>query len=104
MPSRLTDLKKAAARSGALTALIRAKAWVSDLEPADLAKGFPSIKEDGSDFNTDDLAALTKELRPLASQLAEDTDLSHFQAVYDANNKKIKPTVYEAPPLDRSDY
>ena len=41
MPSHLTDLNKAAARSGALTALIRAKAWVSDLELADLGKGFP---------------------------------------------------------------
>ena len=36
----------------------------------------------------------------MASQLAEAIDLSLFKAVYDDNNKKIKPTIYEAPPLD----
>lgn len=100
MPSRLMDLKKAAARAGALTALTRAKAWVSDLEPADLANGYPSIKEDGSEFDNDDLAVLTRELRPLASKLAEETDLTYFQAIYDADNKKIKLGTYDVPPLE----
>ena len=35
-----------AARAGALTALTRAKAWMSDLDPADMGNGYPSIKED----------------------------------------------------------
>ena len=43
------------ARLGALTALIRAKAWIHDLEPSDIGKGYPGVKEDGSEFNNDDL-------------------------------------------------
>ena len=39
LPARLDELKRSAARSGALTALIRAKAWIPDLEPADIIKG-----------------------------------------------------------------
>ena len=55
LPVQITELKRSAARSGALTALIRAKAWIPDLEPADIIKGYPGMKEDGSDFNNDDL-------------------------------------------------
>ena len=47
LPARITELKKAAARSGALTALIRAKAWIPDLEAEDIIKGYPGVKEDG---------------------------------------------------------
>ena len=39
LPARITELKKAAARAGALTALIRAKAWILDLEADDIIKG-----------------------------------------------------------------
>ena len=84
LPARITEMKKAAARSGALTAVIRAKAWIRDLEPADIIKGYPGVKEDGSDFNNDNLRRLTKEMRPIASKLVKDTDLSHFQPIYDA--------------------
>ena len=55
LPARINELKKSAARSGALTALIRAKAWIPDLELADIIKGYPGVKEDGSDFNNDNL-------------------------------------------------
>ena len=55
LPSRITGLKKAAARSGALTALIRAKTWIPDLEADDIIKGYPGVKEDGSNFDNDDL-------------------------------------------------
>ena len=55
LPAQLEELKRAAAGSGALTALIRAKAWISDLEPADIGQGYPSVKEDGTNFNNDDL-------------------------------------------------
>ena len=44
MPARIEELKKSAARAGALTALTRAKAWISDLDPADIGNGYPSIK------------------------------------------------------------
>ena len=99
MPARFEELKKSAARAGDLTALTRAKAWISDLDPADLANGCPSIKEDGSDFNTDDLTAIMKEMRPVASKLAEEIDLSYYQSVYDANNKRIKAPTYDVPNL-----
>ena len=55
LPAWLDELKRSAARAGALTALIRAKAWVPDLDSADIGSGYPSLKEDGSEFNNDDL-------------------------------------------------
>ena len=86
LPARLDELKRSAARSGALTALIWAKAWIPDLEPADICKAYPGVKEDGSDFNNDDFRSLT--MRPIASKLADDTDLSHYQPVYDVEGKR----------------
>ena len=55
LPALFEELKKSAARAGALNALTRAKAWIPDLDPADIGNGYPSIKEDGSDFDNDDL-------------------------------------------------
>ena len=83
MPARIVELKKSAARSGALTALTRAKAWISDLDPEDIGNGYPSQKEDGSEFCNNDLRAITREMRPLASKLAEDTNLSIYQCFLD---------------------
>ena len=88
LPAQITELKKAAARAGALTALILAKAWIPDLEVDDIIKGYPGVKEDGSNFDNDDLRRLTIEMRPIASKLAEDTDLSHFQPAYDLEGKR----------------
>ncbi|XP_044361643.1 uncharacterized protein [Triticum aestivum] len=99
IPARLEELKKSVARAGALTALTRAKAWISDLNPADLANVYPSIKEDGSEFDVDALGALTREMRPLASKLAEETNLSHYQPIYDANNKRVKAPTHDVPEL-----
>ena len=78
MPARFEELKRSAARAGAFTALTRAKAWICDLDLTDLANGYPSIKEDGSDFNTDDLGAITREMHPHASKWADETDLSFY--------------------------
>ena len=55
LPARFEELKRSAARAGALTALTRAKAWILDLDPADVGNGYPSIKEYGSNFDNDDL-------------------------------------------------
>ena len=88
LPAQIDELKRSAARLGALTALIRAKAWIPDLELADIIKGYPGVKEDGLDFNNDDLRRLTKEMRPIASKLADGTNLSHFQPVYDVDGKR----------------
>ena len=89
LPARFEELKRSAARAGALTALTRAKAWVPDLDPVDVAKGYPSLKEDGSEFGNDDLRAINREVRPLAFQLDEEADLSHYQASYDVHNKRV---------------
>ena len=64
LPARLYERKRSAARSGALTAVIRAKAWIPDLEPSDIGSDYPGVKEDGSEFNNDDLLRLTREMRP----------------------------------------
>src|SRR3954464_5253414 len=55
LPTRIVELKKSAARTGAMNALIRAKAWVPDFDPVEAAQGYPGLKEDGSEFNEDDL-------------------------------------------------
>ena len=44
LPARIVELKKSAAQSGALTAVTRAKAWISDLDPEDVGNGYPSQK------------------------------------------------------------
>ena len=95
MPARIEELKKSAARAGALTTLTRAKAWISYLDPEDIGNGYPGQKEDGSDFDNDDLRAITREMRPLASKLAEDTDLSFYQTIYDANNKRVNAPTHD---------
>ena len=108
LPARIAELKKAAARAGALTALIQAKAWIPDLEADDIIKGYPGVKEDGSKFDNDDLRQLTKQMRPVASKLADDTDLSHFQPVYDAEGKRQPADVHEVeellPPIRKHTY
>ena len=45
VPAQLEEVKRSAARAGALVALTRAKAWIADLDPADIAKGFPVHKK-----------------------------------------------------------
>ena len=94
-PAQLEEVKRSAARASALSALTRAKAWIADLDPEDIGNGYPSQKEDGLDFDNDALKALTKEMHPLASRLAEKTDLSFHQSIYDADNRRIDASVYE---------
>ena len=88
--------------------MTRAKAWISDLDPEDIGNGYPSIKEDGPDFDNDDLRAITREMRPLASKLAEETDLSHYQSIYHANNKRVNAPTYDVqnliPPFRKHTY
>mgnify|MGYP005816703599 CR=1 FL=1 len=36
---------------------------------------------------------------PLASKLAEETDLSHYQSIYDANNRRVNAPTYDVPNL-----
>ena len=107
LPARVEELKKSVARACALTALTRAKAWVPDLDPEDVGKGYPSL-EDGSEFGNDDLRAINREVRPLACQLAEEADLSSYQASYDVNNKRVAAPTPEVqnliPPIRKHTY
>ena len=75
-PAQIEEVKRSATRAGALLALTRAKAWISDLDPIDIAKGFPDEQADGSAFDNDTLKALTKEMRPSSSQLAAEANLT----------------------------
>ena len=108
LPALFEELKRSAARAGALTTLTRAKAWVPDLDPADVWNGYPNLREDGSDFDNNDLPALTREMCPLASKLAEETDLSHYQSIYDADKKRVTAPTYDVqnliPPIRKHTY
>ena len=108
MPACIEELKRSTTRVGTLTVLTRAKAWISDLDPEGIGNSYPSQKEDGSDFDNDDLRALTREMRPLASKLAEDTDLSFYQNSYDASSKRMNAPTYDVenliPPIRKHTY
>src|SRR3954463_8885557 len=108
LPARIEELKKSVARTGAINALIRAKAWVPDFDPVEAAQGYPSLKEDGSEFNEDDLRAINQAVRPLACQLVEEADLTHYQAQYNNQNKQVVAPVPEAenltPPIHKHTY
>ena len=66
------------------------------------------MKEDGSESCTKDLRAINQEVRPLAIQLAEEADLSHYQASYDINNKRVAGPALETqsliPPIRKHTY
>ena len=50
LPQRFNELRRSSARAGAVAALSRAKAWLSELDLADIAIGYSSFKEDGTSF------------------------------------------------------
>ena len=101
-------MKRSAARAGALLALTQAKAWIADLDPVDIAKGYPGEQENGAKFDNEALKALTKEMHPLASQLAEEANLTVHRSFYDANNQRIDTAVKEVqnliPPICKHTY
>ena len=96
LPQRIQELRRASARSGAIAALSRAKAFLPELDPADIALGYPSLKEDGSAFDQKDFAACVKAVRPVATLIGNDTDLTKYQPGYDAENQRIPTPHYEA--------
>ena len=51
LPARMDEMKWSSARAGAGTALSRAKAWLPELDPSEVATGYPSLKEDGTAFD-----------------------------------------------------
>ena len=64
LPERINKMNRSSARVGAVIALSRAKAWLAELDPADLPTRYPSLKEDGTPFEKKDFAACVKEIRP----------------------------------------
>ena len=69
LPARFQEVKRSCARAGALTALSRSKAWVPDLDPMNVARGYPTVKEDRSPFEQDNFMACMRGVRPQATTL-----------------------------------
>jgi len=95
LPTRLQEMKRPSARAGAITALSRAKAWVPELDPTDVASGYPSLKEDGTSFDQQDFADCVKQIHPHATVIAEETNLSKYQPAYDEDNQKMQTPAYK---------
>ena len=91
-----------------MLALTQAKAWIADLDPIDIAKGFPGEQENGAEFDNEALKNGTREMHPLASQLAEEANFTVHRSFYDANNKRIEAVIPEVqnlvPPIRKHTY
>ena len=96
LPQQFQELRRASARAGAIAALNRANASLPELDPADIALGYPSLKEDGTPFDQKNFAACVKEIRPVATLIGNNTDLTKYQPGYDAENQRIPTPHYEA--------
>ena len=70
----MDEMKRSSARAGAVTALSRAKAWLPELDPAEVATRYPRLKEDDTLFDQKDFTACVKEIHPLDSLIADETD------------------------------
>ena len=95
LPQRIQDLRRSSSRAGAVAALSRAKAWLPELDPADLALGYLSLKEDGNAFDDHDFHDCVKAIRLVATLIGNDTDLSKYASAYDSNNRKIPNAPYD---------
>ena len=95
LPQRIQDLRLSSARAGAVAALSRAKAWLPELDPADLALGYPSRKEDDTVFDDHDFIACVKVIRPVATLIGNDTDLTKYSPGYDSENRRIPNIPYD---------
>ena len=86
-------------RAGAVAALSQAKAWLLELDPADIAIGYPSLKVDGSSVEQEDFAACVKEIRPVATLIADEADLTKYHSGYDAGNQRMPTPRYKVTSL-----
>ena len=73
----------------------RAKAWTPELNLADLSLGYLSLKEDGTAFDDQDFTACVKVVRPLATLIGNDTDLTKYSSGYDSENRRIPNIPYD---------
>ena len=95
LPARFQEVKRSCARARALTALSRSKAWVPDLDLVDVARGYPTVKEDGSLFEQDDFIACVSGIRPQATVLGDETNIDKYQPGFDLENKKMATPSYK---------
>ena len=96
LPKQVGELKRSAARQGAMAALSRGLAFAPKLTTEEMMDGFPAKKVDGSDFAKADYVKCMKDSRVLASSLADELDLSTYQAAYDAENKRVHCPTFES--------
>lgn len=103
LPQWFNELRRSTTRARAVNALSRAKAWLPELDLTDIANGYPSLKEDGTSFEQEDFTACVKEVRPVATLIADKVDLTKYQAGYDTENRRIPMPQYKVttliPPL-----
>ena len=95
LPQRIPDSRLSSARAGAVAALSRAKAWLPELDLADLALGYTSRKEDGTVFDDHEFIACVKVIRPVATLIGNDTDLTKYSPGYDSENRRIPNIPYD---------
>jgi hypothetical protein len=95
LPKQIGELKKSAARQGAMAALSRCLAFAPELSADEMMDGFPSRKDDGSEFTEADYAKCRKASRVLASTLADELDLSTYQAAYSEPSKRVRGPTFE---------
>ena len=99
LPAKFQEVKRSCARAGALTALSRSNAWVPDLDPVDVAKGYPTVKEDGTLFEQDDFIACVRGVRPQATILGDETNIDKYQPGFDLENKNMASPSYKVTDL-----
>ena len=94
LPARFEEMKRSSARASAVTALSRAKAWVPELDPSKVATGYPSLKEDGTLFDQKDFSACVREICPMATLIANDSDLAKYHPAYNQEKQKMPTPAY----------
>ena len=65
------------------------KSWSSNTVPSSFRLGYPSLKEDGTPFDEKDFTTCVRDIRPVATQIGNDTDLTKYQLSYDKENRRI---------------
>ena len=66
---------------------------------ADISIGYPNLKEDDTSFEEEDFATCVKEIRPVATLIADEADLTRYQPGYDAENRSIPMPHYKVTSL-----
>ncbi|KAI4980335.1 hypothetical protein ZWY2020_020820 [Hordeum vulgare] len=94
LPPEIGELTRSAAQKGVLTTLSHCLAYAPEINPEEVAAGFPQLKDDGSEFGEEDYQRVVKDSRLAATQLAASLDLSKYQAAYDSKNKMVNPPTF----------